>query len=59
MVTALNLAQFVQVTPSGAGADSFLAIDADGAVGGLSFSIVAQVNAITPAQLFDFGNFVV
>ena len=59
VVTAANLAQFVQVTPSGAGADSFLGIDANGSVGGLSFTIVAQVVGVTPTQLFDFDNFLV
>lgn len=59
VVTAGNLAQFVQCTPAGAGADSFLAIDANGAVGGLAFTIVAQVNGVTAGQLFDIDNFVV
>ena len=57
VVTVANLVQFVQVTPAGAGADSFLAIDADGAVGGLSFTIVAQVIGVTTVQLFDVDNF--
>ena len=59
VVTAINLSQFVQCTPAGAGADSFLGVDADGLTGGLSFTIIAQVNLVTPAQLFDFGNFIV
>lgn len=59
IVSAGNLAQHVQITPAGAGADSFLAVDANGATGGLSFTIIAQVNGVTPAQLFDFGNFIV
>ena len=59
VVTSANLSQFVQVTPSGAGADSFLGIDANGAVGGLTFTIVAQVVGVTPEQLFDFDNFLV
>jgi Ca2+-binding RTX toxin-like protein len=58
VVTGANLAQFVQTSPSGPGTDSFLAVDADGAVGGLSFTIVAQVNGVTAAQLFDVNNFI-
>lgn len=58
VVTAANLSQFVQITPSGAGADSFLAIDANGLTGGLSFTIIAQVNGVTPLQLFDAANFI-
>ncbi len=57
VVTPANLAQFIQVTPAGAGADSFLGVDADGPTGGLTFIIIAQVNAVTPAQLFDINNF--
>ncbi len=59
VVTAGNLAQFVQVTPAGAGADSFLGVDANGLTGGLDFTIIAQVNGVMAAQLFDFGNFLV
>lgn len=59
VVTAGNLAQFIQVTPAGAGADSFLGVDANGLTGGLSFTIIAQVNAVAPAQLFDINNFIV
>ncbi len=59
VVTAGNLAQFIQVTPAGGGADSFLAVDANGATGGLSFTIIAQVNGITTVQLFDIANFIV
>ena len=59
VVTGANLSQFVQVTPAGGGADSFLAVDADGAAGGLSFTIIAQVNGITTVQLFDIANFIV
>lgn len=58
VVNAGNLAQFVQTSTSGV-ADSFLAVDADGLTGGLSFTIIAQVNAVTAAQLFDIANFVV
>ena len=58
VVTAANLAQFIQVTPSGLGADSFLGVDANGVTGGLSFSIIAQVNAVTTVQLFDVDNFI-
>jgi Ca2+-binding RTX toxin-like protein len=58
VVTAGNLAQHVQVTPAGAGADSFLGIDANGATGGLSFTIIAQVNGVTFGALFDIGNFI-
>ena len=59
VVTAANLSQFVQATPAGAGADSFLGVDANGAVGGLTFTIIAQVNAVTAAQLFDIDNYFV
>jgi Ca2+-binding RTX toxin-like protein len=59
VVTSGNLAQFVQVTPAGAGADTFLGIDANGATGGLSFTIVAQVNGVTTGELFDLANFIV
>jgi Ca2+-binding RTX toxin-like protein len=58
VVTGANLAQFLQVTPAGAGADSFLGIDANGATGGLSFTIIAQVVGVTAVQLFDVNNFV-
>ena len=58
VVTPANLAQFLQVTPAGAGADSFLAIDADGLTGGLAFTIIAQINAVTTLQLFDADNFI-
>lgn len=57
VVTLANLAQFIQCSPSGAGLDSFLAVDADGAVGGLNFTIIAQVNAVTAVELFDISNF--
>ena len=59
VVNAGNLAQFVQCTPAGAGADAFLGVDADGFAGGSSFVTIAVVNLVTPVQLFDFGNFVV
>jgi Ca2+-binding RTX toxin-like protein len=59
VVTSANLAQFVQITPVGAGADSFLGVDANGVTGGLSFTIIAQVNGVTSAELFDFANFLV
>jgi Ca2+-binding RTX toxin-like protein len=59
VVNAGNLAQFIQITPAGAGADSFLGVDANGFVGGSSFTIIAQVNLVTPVQLFDIGNFIV
>lgn len=52
-----NLAQFVQASTSGI-SDSFLAVDADGLTGGLSFMIIAQVNGVTAGQLFDASNFV-
>jgi hypothetical protein len=58
VVTVANLAQFVQVTPSGAGADSLLGVDANGLVGGLSFVIIAQVLGVTPLQLFDVDTFI-
>jgi Ca2+-binding RTX toxin-like protein len=58
VVTGANLAQFVQVTPAGAGTDTFLGVDANGAVGGLSFTIVAQIVGVTPVQMFDADNFI-
>jgi Ca2+-binding RTX toxin-like protein len=58
IVTAGNLAQHIQITPAGAGADSFLAVDANGLTGGLDFTIIAQVNGVTAATLFDIGNFI-
>ncbi len=59
IVNAGNLDQFVQTTPAGAGNNAFLAVDANGLTGGLSFTIIAQVNGVTAAQLFDIGNFLV
>jgi Ca2+-binding RTX toxin-like protein len=59
VVNAGNLAQFIQVTPAGAGADTFLGIDANGSTGGLSFTIIAQVNGVTTGELFDLANFIV
>ena len=47
----------VQTSISGI-SDSFLAVDANGLTGGLSFSIIAQVNGVSAAQLFDVNNFV-
>lgn len=58
VVTGANMSQFIHVTPAGAGADTFLAVDADGATGGLSFTIIAQVNGVTTAELFDVANFI-
>jgi Ca2+-binding RTX toxin-like protein len=52
-----NLAQYVQTSTSGI-SDSFLAVDANGLTGGLSFTIIAQVNGVTAAALFDVNNFV-
>ncbi len=57
IVNAGNLSQFVQTSTSGI-SDSFLAVDANGLTGGLSFVIIAQVNGVTAAQLFDVNNFV-
>ena len=57
VVNAGNLSQFIQTSTSGV-ADSFLAVDADGLTGGLNFIIIAQVNGVTAAQLFDIANFV-
>lgn len=57
VVNAGNLSQFVQTSTSGI-SDSFLAVDANGLTGGLSFTIIAQVNGVTAAQLFDVNNFV-
>jgi Ca2+-binding RTX toxin-like protein len=57
VVNAGNLAQYVQVTPAGIGADSFLGVDPDGLVGGFGFATIALVNAVAPAQLFNVDNF--
>jgi Ca2+-binding RTX toxin-like protein len=59
VVTASNLAQFVQVTAAGAGADSFVGVDADGMTGGQSFVTIARVNGAAPVDLFDIANFLV
>ncbi|MES2667665.1 MAG: calcium-binding protein [Pseudomonadota bacterium] len=56
VVTAGNMAQFIQVSNAGIGS-SFLAVDANGPTGGLTFAIIAQVDDMTPAQLFDVSNF--
>ena len=56
VVNAGNLNQFIQTSTSGI-SDSFLAVDANGLTGGLSFTIIAQVNGVTAAQLFDITNF--
>jgi Ca2+-binding RTX toxin-like protein len=57
VVNAGNLAQFVQVTVAGI-SDTFLGVDANGPGGGIFFNIIAQVNGLTPAQLFDINNFI-
>ncbi len=56
VVNAGNLSQFVQTSTSGV-SDSFLAVDQNGLTGGLSFTIIAQVNGVTAVQLFDVTNF--
>ena len=43
----------------GNGLDPNIGTDANGAAGGLSFTIIAQVNGITTVQLFDIANFIV
>ncbi len=58
VVNAANLSQFIQVTAAGAGLDSFLAVDADGFVGGSSFTTLALVQGNTALQLFDAANFI-
>jgi Ca2+-binding RTX toxin-like protein len=58
VVNAGNLAQFIQVTPAGAGADCFLAVDDNGFTGGSSFTTIALVTGNTAAQLFDAANFI-
>lgn len=58
VVNAGNLAQFVQVTPAGAGGDSFLGVDANGAAGGFTFTAIALVENVTTVQLFDVNNFI-
>jgi Ca2+-binding RTX toxin-like protein len=57
VVNAGNLAQFIQVSVAGI-SDTFLGVDANGPTGGIAFSIIAQVNGLTPAQLFDINNYV-
>jgi Ca2+-binding RTX toxin-like protein len=57
VVTLANFAQFIQVTPAGVGADTFLGVDANGATGGLSFTVIAQVVGVTAVELFDIDNF--
>jgi Ca2+-binding RTX toxin-like protein len=57
VVNAGNLSQFVQTSTSGV-ADSFLAVDANGLTGGLSFTIIAQVIGVTSVELFDSTHFV-
>ena len=59
VVTAGNLGFFIQVTAFGDGSESLLAVDADGSIGGLSFSAVAVVNDVTAGQLFNIANFIV
>ena len=56
VVNAGNLSQFIQTSTSGI-SDSFLAVDANGLTGGLSFTIIAQVTGVTAVQLFDVTNF--
>jgi Ca2+-binding RTX toxin-like protein len=58
VVNAGNLSQYVQVTPSGI-ADAFLGVDANGLTGAVNSTVIAQVIGATPAQLRDFGNFIV
>jgi Ca2+-binding RTX toxin-like protein len=58
VVTGANLAQFVTCTPAGVGADSFVAVDANGAVGGLNYTVIAQVVNVTAVQMFDVNNFI-
>ena len=59
VVTAGNLGFFIQVTAFGDGSESLLSVDADGSIGGLSFSAVAVVNDVTAGQLFNIANFIV
>ena len=56
VVNAGNMSQFIQTSTSGV-ADSFLAVDANGLTGGLSFTIIAQVIGVTATDLFDVANF--
>lgn len=58
IVTAGNLGQFVQCTPTGGGTSSLLAVDADGLIGGPSFIVIAQVDNISAAALSNIGNFI-
>jgi hypothetical protein len=57
VIYAGNLSQFVQTSISGV-RDTFLAVEANGVVGGLSFTIITQVNGITAAQPFNAANFI-
>ncbi len=59
VVTAGNLGQFIQVSPGAGGVGTQLAVDADGALNGQSFTVIAQVNTATQGQLFAFDNFIV
>ena len=58
IVDAGNLSQYIQASVLGIGADSFLAVDANGLTGGLRFTIIAQVIGITTTELFNIDNFV-
>jgi Ca2+-binding RTX toxin-like protein len=57
VVNAGNQSQYIQTSISGVD-DVFLGVDANGAVGGLTFTIIAQVNDLTPAELFAISNFI-
>jgi Ca2+-binding RTX toxin-like protein len=58
VVTATNLAEFVQVSALNGGVDTGLAVDADGLANGQAFVTIATVNAVTTAELFDAANFI-
>jgi len=58
VVTAATFGQFVQCTPAASGTSSLLAVDANGPIGGLSFTVIAQVDNVTAAALADIGNFI-
>jgi Ca2+-binding RTX toxin-like protein len=57
VLTEANFSQYVVFAPTGAGADTFIAIDADGLTGGASFGVFWLVKGVTSTTLDDFANF--
>jgi Ca2+-binding RTX toxin-like protein len=58
VVTAANLAEYVQTAPAGVGNDAFLSVDADGSAAAGGFVVLARFNFVTAAELFDADNFI-